>query len=80
MSLHMLAGTCALILVYHYIVHPVLLNSTSQMFAHGNKDLNVFRWSYSPCTDKRQTTLTNAHTLSVSSNLILDRYIQMLEI
>ena len=34
-------GFCT-ISVYQYIVLSVLLNSTSQFFAHENKDLNVF--------------------------------------
>ena len=63
--------------MYHYIVHPVLLHSTSQFFAYENKDLNVFSRTsislYRQETNTLATALTNLTALFtiMLSNLFL---------
>ena len=63
--------------MYHYIVHPVLLNSTSNLFAHENKDLNVFSRKLISLYRQETNTLATSHTNLVAlftimlSNLLL---------
>ena len=69
-------GFCR-ISVYQYIVHPVLLNSTSQFFARENKDLNVFSRKLISPYRQETNTLATAHKNLVAlftimlSNLLL---------
>ena len=64
--------------MYHFIVHSMLLNSTSQLFAHENKDLNVFSRELISLYRPGTNTLATAHahldavfTITLSNLLLL---------